>query len=51
MSLIYGYRNVIGKTITNEVGGYADIAYVVKQASAKVIKFTSAPKAALSLAA
>jgi len=51
MSLIYGYKNVIGKTITNEVGGHADVTYVVKQASAKVIKFTPVPKAALSLAA
>jgi len=33
------------------VGTAADVAHVVKQASAKVIKFTSAPKAELSLAA
>ncbi len=49
--LLYGCKNVNGKTITNEVGGYADIAHVVKQASAKVIQFTPAVEAELELAA
>ena len=51
ITLKIGYKNVSGKTITNEVGGHADVAYVVKQATAKVIKLTPVPKAELSLAA
>jgi len=37
--------------ITNEVGSRADVLAVVKSASAKVIKLTSAPIAELELAA
>jgi len=38
--------------ITNEVGSRADVLAVVKNASAKVIQFTTAPKAVeLELAA
>ena len=51
MTLIYGYKNVNAKTITNEVGTKADVLAVVKSATAKIIKLITAPKAELSLAA
>lgn len=51
ITLIYGFKIVNAKTITNEVGTKADVLRVVKGATAKVIKFTTAPKAELSLAA
>jgi len=37
--------------ITNELGTKADVLNVVKHATAKVIKLTTAPKAELELAA
>ena len=52
ITLIHGCKALTGKgVITNEVGTLADVLAVVKGASAKVIKFTSAPIAELELAA
>ncbi len=52
ISLIHGCKPLSGKVeITNEVGSRADVLAVVKRASAKVIKLTSAPIAELELAA
>lgn len=53
ITLIYGGKARNGKgVITNEVGTRADVLAVVKEASAKVIQFTPAPKAVeLELAA
>ena len=52
ITLIYVFKVINDKcVITNEVGGIADVLAVVKRASAKVIQFTPAPKAELSLAA
>lgn len=52
MSLIHVFKVINdNRVITNEVGTAADVAYVVKQASARVINFTSAPMAELMLAA
>jgi hypothetical protein len=52
ISLIHGCKPLSGKVeITNEVGSRADVLAVVKRASAKVIKLTSAVEAELELAA